>query len=376
MKNKLFGILITLTFFVTIPVHAKEVNDFYTDANENVKFEDTVTGDSAIAGNIVDILGNIDGIGFIAGKTVNINGNLEYAFLGGQVVTVNGKIQKNLYTAGQTINITKDATIERDIFIVGQNVNLNGNLNRNLRVGADKVIIEEGTNIKGNITINTNSLIIKDNVKINGTLKYNNDAQKDINKNASIGKTVTYNGTSSDDDNFDISDTIMSIINMIVLFLVISMIIPKAVTKTTEIYSKNHNYLKSFGIGLLILICTPIIAILLLVSSIGVSLGLIIAALYAICLYLSSIAAGFVLGYLVFNKLLKVNINNYLSGIIGIIALKFLVLIPYVGFIVSLLGITIGLATICYLLKCDEKKPNKNDKVIEAETKVKKAKTK
>ena len=376
MRKKIFGILIALVLLTTMPVYAKEINDFYAKANDEVKFEDTVKGDSAIAGNIVDILGNIDGIGFIAGKTVNVDGNLEYGFVAGQKVTVNGKIQKNLYAAGQTINITKDATIERDIFMAGQDVILNGNLNRNIRIGADKVVIEEGTNIKGNVTISTNELVVKDGAKIDGTLKYNDTAKKDISSSASIGKITTYTeSSSSDDDGFDVSGVVMSTINLIIIFLVIAMIIPKSVTKTISIFEdKKYSYLKSFGIGLLVLICTPIIAILLLISSIGVSLGLILAALYAISLYLSTVVSGFVLGYLLFTKLLKVNVNNYLSGIIGIVIIKLLVLIPYLGFIVSVLAITIGLATICYLVQAKEDEPKKSDKVIEAKTKVKNSK--
>ena len=77
MKKKIFSLLILLALFITIPVEAKEINDFHAVADDNVKFEDTVNGDSAIAGNIIDMLGNIDGIGFIAGNNININGNLE-----------------------------------------------------------------------------------------------------------------------------------------------------------------------------------------------------------------------------------------------------------------------------------------------------------
>ena len=106
MKNKLLFSLIALAFLtVIIPVHAKEINDFHAVASDNVKFEDTVNGDSAIAGNIVDVLGNINGIGFIAGSNVSVNGTLEYAFVAGKDVKIEGKVLKSIYAAGQTIDI-------------------------------------------------------------------------------------------------------------------------------------------------------------------------------------------------------------------------------------------------------------------------------
>lgn len=375
MKKKIFGILIMLTLFVIAPVEAKEINSFHMVSDDKVTFEDTVNGDSAIAGNLVDIIGNIDGIGFIAGQTVNVNGNLEYGFLAGQNVNINGQISKNIYAAGETITLSKDANIGKDLFLAGNSINLNGNIQRNINIYASTVTIKKGTTINGNITIEASNIKVEDGALIKGTLKYNEDAKNDISDNSNIGKTTTYEITK--DEGFNTSEILSSILNMVVVFLSITIIIPKTLDKTNEIYEKkNNNYIKNIGIGFLILICIPLISLILLASNIGVYLGLILVALYAIAIYLSFIIAGYILGNLILVKLMKLNTNKYLSGIIGIILLKILMVIPVLSTIICLIAITLGLATIWNLLQKDEEENKKDNKITEAKIVEKKIETK
>lgn len=375
MKKKIFGILIMLTLFVIGPVEAKEINSFHMVSDDKVTFEDTVNGDSAIAGNLVDIIGNIDGIGFIAGQTVNVNGNLEYGFLAGQNVNINGQISKNIYAAGETITLSKDANIGKDLFLAGNSINLNGNIQRNINIYASTVTIKKGTTINGNITIEASNIKVEDGASIKGTLKYNEDAKNDISDNSSIGKITTYE--INKDEGFNTSEILSSILNMVVVFLSITIIIPKTLDKTNEIYEKkNNNYIKNIGIGFLILICVPLISLILLASNIGVYLGLILVALYAIAIYLSFIIAGYILGNLILVKLMKLNTNKYLSGIIGIILLKILMVIPVLSTIICLIAITLGLATIWNLLQKDEEENKKDNKITEAKIVEKKIETK
>ena len=375
MKKKIFGILIMLTLFVIAPVEAKEINSFHMVSDDKVTFEDTVNGDSAIAGNLVDIIGNIDGIGFIAGQKVNVNGNLEYGFLAGQNVNINGQISKNIYAAGETITLSKDANIGKDLFLAGNSINLNGNIQRNINIYASTVTIKKGTTINGNITIEASNIKVEDGASIKGTLKYNEDAKNDINDNSSIGKITTYEKEKN--EGFNTSEILSSILNMVVVFLSITIIIPKTLDKTNEIYEKkNNNYIKNIGIGFLILICVPLISLILLASNIGVYLGLILVALYAIAIYLSFIISGYILGNLILVKLMKLNTNKYLSGIIGIILLKILMVIPVLSTIICLIAITLGLATIWNLLQKNEEENKKDNKITEAKIVEKKTETK
>ena len=371
MKKRIFGILLVMSLLMITPVHAKDINHFYANADENIKFEDKVIGDSALAGNLVDILGNIDGIGFIAGSTVNVNGSMEYGFIAGKDVTVNGNIQKSIYIAGANVKISKDAKINRDLFIVADTVTLEGTINRDAAIGASELVIKTGSKIKGNIDTSADKITIEEGVTISGTLKYNENAKTNISEGATIKKTETYKQDEKVvETTTNYSSTIKSIVNTIVVFVVIATVFSNATPKTVRIYENNKKYLKNTGIGLLILCCVPIVSLLLLVSTLGTSLGLILIVLYILGLYLSQIFTGFILGDVIFNKLIKKELNAILVGIIGIVVLKLLMLIPHIGGLITFVSLILGLGTIYELVFIKEKKPNK-EKVIEAKIKEK-----
>ena len=371
MKKRIFGILLVISLLIITPVHAKDINHFYANADKNIKFEDKVIGDSAFAGNLVDILGNIDGIGFIAGNTVNVNGSMEYGFVAGKDITVNGSIQKSIYIAGANVTISKDAKINRDVFIVSDTVTLEGIINRDASIGASELIIKTGTKIEGNVDTNADKITVQEGVTISGTLKYNENAKTNISNEATIKSTETYKETEkADTKTTNYNSALRSIINVIVVFVVITAVFSKTTPKTIKIYEDNKKYLKNAGIGLMILCCVPIVSLLLLISTLGTSLGLILIVLYILGLYLSQIFTGFILGDAIFNKLIKKELNPILIGIIGIIVLKLLMIIPDIGGLITFVSLILGLGTIYELVFVKEKKQNK-EKVIEAKIKEK-----
>lgn len=373
MKKKIFGFLILLIVFITSPVSAKEINDFYSTSGNNVKLEDTINGDSAIAGNIIDMIGNIDGIGFIAGETVNVKGSLEYGFMAGNNITVDGAISKNIYAAGNIITFTKNASIGRDIFLAGNEVVLNGNLDRNISISATRVVLEDNLTINGNIKINASSIVVKNGANIKGELSYNEDINKDISNTANIGKITTYKIEKN--SSFNVKDLLQSTLNMIIVFLIITIIIPKSLEKSENIYNESNKYAKNIGIGALFLICVPLISLLLILSNIGISLGIILGLIYGICIYLSYIISGFILGNLLLGKVMKLNTNKYLSGIIGIVIIKIVSIIPIFGVLVSILALLLGLGTIWNLIGCiNNKKEEPKNNIIDAEIKEKSSK--
>lgn len=377
MKKKIFLFLILAACLVITPVSANEITNFYSDANDNVEFNENVEGDSALAGNIVDVIGNIDGIGFIAGNTVNIDGSLEYGFAAGNEVNIAGHVAKSLYLAGNTINFADNSSVGRDIKIVGQKINLAGKLERHVDVVGTKITMKSGTTVYGDVNLDANNIVVEDNVTIHGTLSYNENANATISDNTMI-TDIEKLATVEESNGIDANAVLSSIVNLVIVFLVISILLPQTIEKTNNLYKKPSFglYVRNIGAGILILICIPLIAMLLLLSNIGIALGLILAALYVIALYLAYIYSGFLVGEILLIKVLKLKVNKYLSGIIGIIILKLLTLIPILGTIIGFLAITLGLTTLWLLIKQDKESKEVKEKITEAKIEEKKTETK
>ena len=98
-----------------------------------------------------------------------------------------------------------------------------------------------------------------------------------------------------------------SLLRYLFLFMVLTFAFPKLLKhiKTRYVYNKFGDYLTTSGVGVLGMFMFPIIAILLLISNIGVSVGLIMFVLYIILIYMTTIVSGYVLGNLIGIKLFK-----------------------------------------------------------------------
>ena len=64
-----------------------------------------------IAGNSVYDATNVDGISFVAGNDVNINGNYEYGFVAGNIVDVKGKYQKDVFVFGNMVSFSNEFSV-------------------------------------------------------------------------------------------------------------------------------------------------------------------------------------------------------------------------------------------------------------------------
>lgn len=376
MKKKIFMLFFLglILMFGAVNVNADEIKTFYADAGENVILEDDVIGESALAGTIVDVIGNIDGIGFLAGETVNSNGTIEYGFMAGNTVNISGMVEKSLFVASTEINLTDTAKVGRDLFGIGETIVINGDLGRSLNLTGTSVTIGDNTVINGDVKIDATNITIGDNVVIHGTLNYNDDANVDISENGTIIPSIKKYSNASEDEGFDTSALLSSMVNLVIVFLVITIVIPRAIDKTEMIYKNAdiHKWIRSIGFGFALYLCIPIVCLLLLLSNIGIALGLIIVALFAISIYLSYIFAGFVFGNLLLVKGLKLKSNKYLSGIIGILLIKLLVTLPVIGPFIGFICATIGIAIIWNLVMASDKKNNKVN-AVKPKEEVKKA---
>ena len=132
---------------------------------------------------------------------------------------------------------------------------------------------------------------------------------------------------------------ITSLVCVYIIYLIISKFIPKYIDKIPNISAVN--LLKFFGIGLGCLIIIPIIIALLFISSIGKILGVIALLSYIILILIAK--PLFIISISKYAKdKLPNNINIYLYILAITVILSLINLIPFLGFIISLIVYVIG----------------------------------
>lgn len=347
-KNFKLFFVIFLCMFLIPSVQAKTINHFYAEAGENVSFEDTVSGSSALAGQSVEVNGNVQGVNFLAANSIEHNGQSDYLVSAGNSINISGIVNNDAIIAGNVIAVDKDAILKRDVTILGSDIKVRGNLGRNVSLYGNKVSLE-GVTIKGNVKIYAEEILVDDDSIINGQLSYPEDAKVSIGKNiTNIKKTGKINKEVTDGFTDFISDKIWSFLSLLVIFAVLTLFKPKLFDKINKDYEEFSftKGVETFSKGLVFLIIVPIISAFLLVIPFTLPLSIIMFALYFIIIYISKVFSMYLIGYKLWQKFAKKDINILVVGMIGILTVFILELIPFISILTILFTLLIGIGMI------------------------------
>ncbi len=115
--------------------------------------------------------------------------------------------------------------------------------------------------------------------------------------------------------------------------------------------------------GLLFLIITPIVALLLLITIIGIPLSLIIFIIYIITIYISRIYIGLWIGQYVLKKVKIETRFRVLTMAFGLLIVLIGINLPFIGIFIHLVVLLIGIGAIA-LTEYDIYRKLKEEKVI------------
>ena len=364
LKHILKGLIVSLLAillmtFTAVTVLAFDVRrgDIVTVANEEV-----IDSDLYVAGGTIIIDGTINGDLIAAGKTIRVNGPVNGSIIAaGGTVNINGEVTHAVRVLGETLNIS--GTIGRDLLVAGSEVSLasTAKIGSDLLLGAGTALID-GL-IQGDINGGVESLTIASTATIQGKLTYISEDEANIQSGAQIRGTITHQlpdvkerlavGTHRLPNvgerlvtGIGLWGKVIGFLMTLVLGIIIVLLAPKRVKAVTE--SIRTRPWASLGWGAIILIFTPIAALIVCITIIGLPLGLIVLALYTIAIYLTQLFAGLLVGQLIIGTFRGVETRAALIGALalGLAILSLLRLIPYLNFFIGLATVLFGLGAI------------------------------
>ena len=350
MKKYIFLVLFVILFSFSFTVQAKSLNRFYAEADESINLNDDVDGSAFLAGSSIESVSNVDGVNIIAGNNINFSGSSDYSIIAGNSIDVNGNVLKDTVIAGNIINIKKEANLERDVIILGSDIQIMGSIGRNVTIYSRKISFK-GAKINGNVRIQAEEIDVDSDTIILGKLSFPKDAKANISSNiVNIEKTSPIQ-TNEDDLISFLMSRVWSFMSIVFIFALLTLIRPKVFEEVQNSFKEVsfNKGISTFTRGLSLLIIVPVISLMLLMLPFGISLSLIILALYFIVIYLSTLFSGYVLGYKLWQKFLNSDINLLLVGILGYSILFLLELIPVIGSLVRLVCVLFGIGIITEL---------------------------
>lgn len=260
------------------PVVSGDVNGDLFIAGGNVNVSGNVTGDVGAAGGTVAILGNVDGDVRVFGGSLYIDSEV-----GGEVISFGGQI---IY--GPHAKIGKD-----------------------LIAGGDEIIIDPEAIVAG---------------------------EKRIFEDTSEQKMEKIRDRGAD---FMRGAYWMALLYGLLAYLVVAAAIMGLFPKLIKKYGKDAMkdsmaFWKNLGVGLLVMIGLPIVAILLFITMVGAMLGGILLVLFVLYILINLVTAGFLFGALMQKWMKQGNEINWLWGLGGVVALSIISQIPLIGWLIGL----------------------------------------
>jgi len=340
-------LLMTFTAAVVLAFDARS-GDIVTVGSAEV-----IDGDLYVAGRTIIIDSTINGDLIAAGRTIMINGTVNGSIIAaGQTVNINGEVSHAVRVIGETLNI--GGAIGRDLLVAGRELSMfsTSEIGGDLLLGAETARID-GL-IQGDINSGVNRLTIASTANIQGKLNYISGKEANIQSGAQIRGTIIHK-LPDVPDVLDVKKRleagrlwwiVIGFLMALVLGIIVVLLAPRRVKAVTESI-RTHPW-ASLGWGAVILVVTPIVALIVCITVIGLPLGLIALELYVIAIYLTQLFVGLLIGQLIIGAFGRVETKAALVGALalGLAILRFLRLIPFVGFFFGLATVLFGLGAI------------------------------
>ncbi len=370
MKSYLSKIIVFLAL-VLLPLGCAHAQETKTGDSIYIPKDEIVSGNLYAAGNVITVDGNISGDLIAIAQMITVNGRVDGDIIAaGQNLTVNGEVGGNIRVAGTTItlngpvvrnvnalgsNIVLGSTskIGWDVYAAGINLESRGDIEGGLSGHVSKALISGKVAKNINLTLADDKLdeglVISPEAVIGGDIIYTSTKQASISEKASLGGVLKQIVPEKNKNNnfmtFGIWSKLYSIFAALAMGLILITLLKKI---TPKILSKiEAQPLKVVLPGLILLFALPPIALVLTFTLIGIPLAIILMLAWLVAIYVAKIFAAILLGQIIIKTLNKNHRPKLIwSLILGVIICWLLFAIPFVGWIISLIAIWLGLGGI------------------------------
>ena len=334
-----------------------------------VHLTEPVAGDALLAGGQVEIASEVQGDLVVAGGEVSVGGGIgDDLYAAGGEVTVDAIIAGNARVAGGEVEIGPATVIEGGASITGGRVKLDGSVTGYLQATGGDVRLSGS--VGGDAMVRSGELHIAPGTRIDGKLVYRGPDAPVVPEGATIAGGVEFHETSAHrwvDRNshvaVDAGRAVGSTLWFVGVFAVAALftaIFPAFSTQAATMIGRDP--WTSLGIGLAVLVCMPFVAVVLLITIIGIPLALLLVPVYLVLMFLGWVTAALFLG----ERLLKVARRGQPVGIgwrilallAALIALWLLRRIPYAGPLIGLAALSAGIGALVWQLWSRRERPS------------------
>ncbi len=297
------------------------INDNLLAIGERVTVDGIVKGDLLVLADTVLIRGTVEGDVFAIGAQVDMRGEAKNIFVTGGEVFISGVSKHDLLVAAGKFFLHERARIGKDAFVAGGQLDIAGKIYRDLRIGGGEVVLAPTALVKGKIDHTVGKLAISDRARVVGAVTSFAQPKQSRRIAEFFGKVL-------------VAKQIFGFLSMLLLGILAVVLFSDQVKTVAN--KMTDKFWRSLGWGILSMILLPLAVVLLLITIIGIPVGIILFFLYIFAIYIAGIFASVVIGQSLLARLGRPNVALIWSFVIGLIILKLIGMIPFVGWLIGL----------------------------------------
>ena len=336
---------------VVTVAETETVDDTLLVAAETILIKGRVTGDLVVAGRRIVIDGTVEGNVLAFGELITIRGTVGGLVLGGgstfelEGATVNG----DLWAAGENVtvnehtrvsgnaaiageNATVEGSVGKDLYTFAELVELNGEIGQDLEAFGNRVRLLDDAHVGGNARLRIGDeehFYRAPGARIDGDVEF-------LEMPEGIGETNRYTRIE-----FYLWQ-IARLVSAVLVGVALLWLVPGLRTLSV---GGGVDGLKTAGIGLVALVSVPIIALLVVITLVGIPLSLMALVAWILLIYLAKIVVGASIGRMMLNAT-KYSENVALVLLAGMAAIIFAINLPAIGGFISFMLTIVGIGLI------------------------------
>jgi hypothetical protein len=274
--------------------------DFF-GAGGSVNLTDVVEGDAFLTGGSVATAGEVRGDLVAAGGEVSVGGSIgDDVYAAGGQVNLDAMVAGNARVAGGDVTVGPATVVGGTLSLSGGQLAFLGEAQDTLQASGGEVRID-GT-VRGDAEVKAGEVVIGPATRIGGKLIVHSRSEPVVPAEAQIAGGVEFHasdvGGLMDDDTVPgdahaVAHGVGSFLWMLGVFVtgtLFMLAFPAYSARAADQVGREP--LKSLALGFVILLCLPVLAVLLLITIVGIPLALVLMMLYVLLMFLGWVTAA------------------------------------------------------------------------------------
>ncbi len=309
-------------------------------------FAGSIGDDLFVLANTISLAGSAANDAWLLGNTVEVSGSIaDHARLAGGTLILKGSVSNSFTAVGAAVQLSTNSEVRGNVNAAANTCSFEGRIGGDLRVLGEKVTLSGS--VGGRTRITANDIVVIPGATLGGDLEYTSPTELVLDPRVKIAGRVLRNTNAAAQPAISQSQILLLQLYMMLAALLAGVVFMSLFPRYSIRASAAIRLapMRCSFAGVLTLGLVPMFAMAATITLVGIPLAVLLAASYAVFIYLAKLVTALAIGAAVVRRTDSWG-GRVLALLIGLAVLYGLWLLPVAGSIVWFLTLFVGLGAL------------------------------